>query len=651
MEDRTKYLKLLKESYPTIQSACAKIIALESRQKLPKLTEHFLSDIHGEYEPFLHMLKNASGVIRDKIDNVFSRTLSEEDKNTLATLIYYPKEKLEILKAEIDDMDEWYRVTLYRLIKVCRLVASKYTRDHINKMLPENFGAIIDEILFADTDAYFDKTEYYVNCISSIIELGQCEEFIIDISKLIQTLAIGRLHIIGDIFDRGPRADIILDKLTTYHSVDIQWGNHDAQWMGAAAGSYACIANVIAISTKYCNFDCIEDGYGINLRPLTVFALETYADDPCECFMPKNPNAVTISRHDEEFWAKLHKAISIIRFKVEGQIIKNHPEFAMENHLMLDKIDYTRGTITIDGNTYPLKDTNFPTIDPDDPYKLTEDEQSLMQALRSSFLHSEKLQKHIKFIYAKGSMYNVCNNNLLYHGCIPMTADGDFATYTIDGENVSGKALLDRADKVARVGFFGKTDSPEKQYGEDFLWYLWCGVGSPLYGKNKMTSFERYFIDNKDAWQEIKDPYYDHITKADTCSKILKEFGIDPKSYCHIINGHVPVKIKKGESPIKAKGKMLVIDGGLSRAYQSKTGIAGYTLIFNSYGLLLSAHEPFETIKDAINNNFDMHSNLEEIDFAPKRLLVEDTDLGKSTQSKINDLRELVEAMRKGIFK
>lgn len=651
MEERIKYLKLLKESYPTIQSACAKIIALESKQKLPKLTEHFLSDIHGEYEPFLHMLKNASGVIRDKIDNVFSRTLSEEDKNTLATLIYYPKEKLEIIKTQIDNMDEWYRVTLYRLIKVCRLVASKYTRDHINKMLPENFGAIIDEILFADTDAYFDKTEYYVNCISSIIELGQSEEFIIDISKLIQTLAIGRLHIIGDIFDRGPRADIILDKLINYHSVDIQWGNHDAQWMGAASGSYACIANVIAISTKYCNFDCIEEGYGINLRPLTVFALETYADDPCECFIPRNPNAVTISTHDEAFWAKLHKAISIIRFKVEGQIIKNHPEFEMENHLMLHKVDYNKGTITIDGVTYPLKDTNFPTIDPTDPYKLTEDEEELMKSLRSSFLHSEKLQKHVKFLYNKGSMYLVFNNNLLYHGCIPMTDNGDFAAYTINGERVSGKELLDHADMVARMGFFGKPGSPEKQYGEDFLWYLWCGVGSPLYGKNKMTSFERYFIENKDAWEEIKDPYYNHIAKADTCRKILTEFGIDPESYCHIINGHVPVKIKKGESPVKAKGKLLIIDGGLSRAYQSKTGIAGYTLIFNSYGLLLSTHEPFESIKDAINNDFDMHSNLEEIDFSPERLLVEDTDLGKATQIKINDLRDLVEAMRKGVVK
>ncbi len=651
MEERTKYLKLLKESYPTIQSACAEIIALQSRQKLPKLTEHFMSDIHGEYEPFLHILKNASGVVKYKIDEVFSRTLSEDERNTLATLIYYPKEKLEIIKQEIEDMDEWYRATLYRLIKVCRLVAAKYTRDHINKMLPKNFGAIIDEILFADTDQYFDKTEYYLSCISSIIELGQSEEFIIDISNLIQTLAIGRLHIIGDIFDRGPRADIILDKLSTYHSIDIQWGNHDAQWMGAAAGSYACIANVIAISTKYCNFDCIEDGYGINLRPLTVFAMETYANDPCECFIPTNPNAVRISKHDEEFWAKLHKAISIIRFKTEGQLIKKHPEFGMENHLMLDKIDYNKGTITIDGNTYPLKDTNFPTIDPDDPYKLTDAEEDLMHSLRLSFLHSEKLQRHIKFIYAKGSMYHICNNNLLYHGCIPMTDEGEFATYTINGESVCGKALLDRADKMARIGYFGKAKTPEKQYGEDFLWYLWCGIGSPLYGKNKMTSFERYFISNEKPWEELKDPYYKHITNSHTCEKILVEFGVNPNAFSHIINGHVPVKIKKGESPVKAKGKLLVIDGGMSRAYQSKTGIAGYTLIFNSYGLHLSAHEPFESITDAINKDHDMHSTLEEIDMAPKRLLVEDTDLGKTTQAKIDDLCELVDAMRKGIFK
>lgn len=651
MEYRNQYLKLLKESYPTIQSACAEIISLEARQKLPKLTEHFMSDIHGEHEPFLHILRNASGVVKSKIDDVFSRILSEEERNTLATLIYYPKEKLELIKQTECDMDSWYRITLYRLIKVCRLVASKYTRDNIHKMLPKTFGAVIDELLFADDDPYFDKTEYYVNFISSIIELGQSEEFIIEISYLIQTLSIGRLHIIGDIFDRGPRADIILDNLINYHSVDIQWGNHDAQWMGAASGSYACIANVIAISSKYCNFDCIEDGYGINLRPLSVFALETYADDPCECFIPKNPNSVSISQHDKAFWAKLHKAISVIRFKVEGQIIKNHPEFGMENHLMLDKIDYENGTITIEGITYSLKDTNFPTVDPENPYKLTDDEENLMRLLRTSFMHSEKLQRHIKFIYAKGSMYLACNNNLLYHGCIPMTDDGEFAAYTVNGKKVCGKELLDRAEQMARIGYFGKPHSMEKQYGEDFLWYLWCGIGSPLYGKNKMTSFERYFIDNEDPWVEIKDPYYKHIKNVETCNKILIEFGIDPDAFSHIINGHVPVEIKKGESPVKANGKLLVIDGGLSKAYRSKTGIAGYTLLFNSHGLSLSAHEPFESINDAINNDHDMHSTLEEIDLAPQRILVKDTDLGKTTQHKINNLRELVNAMRKGIIK
>ncbi len=421
--------------------------------------------------------------------------------------------------------------------------------------------------------------------------------------------------------------------------------------MGAAAGSLACIANVISISTKYCNFDCIEDGYGISLRPLTVFALETYTNDPCTCFIPRNPNAVDISQHDVEFWAKLHKAISIIRFKLEGQIILNHPEFMMENHLMLDKIDYEKGTINIDGKVYELLDKNFPTIDPADPYKLTDEEAELMHSLRLSFMHSEKLQKHIRFIYAKGSMYLVYNNNLLYHGCIPMTEDGEFAEYEISHERVKGKKLLDRAEQIARVGYFGKAGQPETIYGQDFLWYLWCGVGSPVYGKNKMTSFERYFIADEEAWKEIKDPYYKYIEKKSVCAKILKEFGVDPDKFSHIINGHVPVKIKKGESPVKADGKLLVIDGGLSRAYQKQTGIAGYTLIFNSHGLLLSAHDAFESVKNAVATDDDMYSSLDIIDMAPTRLLVENTDTGKKIQKRINDLRALVEAFRKGLIK
>lgn len=651
MEYNIDYLKLLKEQYPTIQSACAEIISLESRMKLPKITEHFMSDIHGEYESFLHILKNASGVIKDKIDTIFARTLSEKERDVLSTLIYYPEQKLDIIKTEVKDTDDWYKITLYRLVEVCRLVASKYTRSSIRKMLPKTFGSIIDELIHADTDFGSDKEMYYNQCILSIIDLGQADAFIVEIAHLIQNLAVGRLHIIGDIFDRGPRADIILDRLLTYHHVDIQWGNHDVEWMGAAAGSLACIANVIAISTKYCNFDCIEDGYGINLRPLTVFAMETYANDPCTCFIPRNPNEVDISQHDEAFWAKLHKAISIIRFKLEGQIIKKHPEFKMENHLMLDKIDYGKGTITIEGKTYELLDKNLPTIDPKDPYALTDAENDLMESLRASFRHSEKLQRHIRFIYSKGSMYLVCNNNLLYHGCIPMTDDGEFAEYEINGKTAKGKKLLDLAEQIARVGYFGKHGSSEREYGKDFLWYLWCGVGSPVYGKNKMTSFERYFIADKETWTEIKDPYYRHILNSKTCGKILREFDVNPSSFSHIINGHVPVMIKKGESPIKAGGKLLVIDGGLSRAYQQQTGIAGYTLLFNSHGLLLSAHDSFDSVKNAVAKDDDMYSSLDVVENAPQRMLVEDTDMGIRQQKKINDLRALVDAFRRGIVK
>jgi fructose-1,6-bisphosphatase-3 len=651
MKYSTDYLSLLSEQYPTITSACAEIIRLQSRQRLPKLTDHFMSDIHGEYESFLHILKNASGAIRDKISLIYGRTLSEADRQLLCTLIYYPEQKLELLKHETENMDDWYRITLYRLIEICRVVASKYTRASVRGYLPETFGDIIDELIHANTDIGTDKEEYYNECISSIVELGQADDFIVEISKLIQTLAIGRLHIIGDIFDRGPRADIILDTLIRYHSVDIQWGNHDVQWMGAAAGSMACIATVLAISTKYYNFDCIEDGYGINMRPLTVFAMETYADDDCECFIPRNPNMVKLSKHDTAMWAKMHKAISIIQFKLEGQIIKNHPEFRMDNHLMLDKIDYSNGTVLIDGKRYKLKDTNFPTIDPSNPYKLTKAEYELMKLLRSSFLHSEKLQRHVRFLYSNGSMYLCTDNNLLYHGCIPMNEDGSFKEVTLCGEKVSGKSLLDTAERIAREGYFGTSGSKEKRYGEDFLWFLWCGCYSPVYGKNKMTSFERYFIEDESTWTEIKDPYYSLIEEPSICKKILNEFGIDEKDFSHIINGHVPVKIKKGESPVKAGGKLLVIDGGLSRAYQAQTGIAGYTLLFNSHGLLLCAHDAFESIESAITEEKDIHSTLNVVELAPKRILVEDTDSGKKTKKKIDALRALVDAYRRGVIK
>lgn len=645
------YLRLLSEQYPTITAACSKIISLQSLQKMPKLTEHFMSDIHGEYESFLHILKNASGVIKDKITSIYGRTLSEHDRQTLSTLIYYPEQKLDIIKRSVDNIDDWYKITLYRLIEICRVIASKYTRASIRNLLPSSFGDIIDELIHADNDFGSDKEGYYNKCIQTIVELGQADAFIVDMSNLIQNLAIGKLHIIGDIFDRGPRADIILDTLENYHSVDIQWGNHDVQWMGAAAGSLVCIATVLAISTKYCNFDCIEDGYGINMRPLTVFAMETYAKDPCKYFIPRNPNMVKLSKHDSELWAKMHKAISIIQFKLEGQLIKRHPEFHMDNHLMLDKIDFVTGTITIEGKKYMLRDHNFPTVNPERPYELTQAESELMELLRSSFLHSEKLQRHIRFIYNKGSIYLNINNNLLYHGCIPMNPDGSFHEVTLGGEKVKGKALMDKAEIIAREGYFAKHGTPEKKYGEDFLWFLWCGCYSPVYGKNKMTTFERYFIEDESTWTEIKDPYYKLIEKPEICNKILREFGIKPNSFSHIINGHVPVKIKKGESPIKAGGKLLVIDGGLSRAYQSQTGIAGYTLLFNSHGLLLSAHDAFESVETAVTKDEDMYSTLDVIERAPKRLLVEDTDKGKALQGRIDALKALVAAYRKGLIK
>ena len=630
MEYSIDYLTLLAEQYPNIKSACSEIIRLQSKQKLPKLTEHFMSDIHGEYESFLHILKNASGVIKYKIQDIYGRTLSEEDRQILCTLIYYPEQKLDWIKRRVANIDDWYKITLYRLVEICRVVASKNTRASVRELLPPLFGDIIDELIHSPTDYGTDKEGYYNESISCIIELGQADSFIVEIAQLIQKLAIGRLHIIGDIFDRGPRADIILDTLINYHSVDIQWGNHDVQWMGAAAGSPACIATVLSVSTKYANFDCLEDGYGINMRPLTVFAMETYGDDPCDCFKLRNPNHVRLSQHDSDLWAKMHKAISVIQFKLEGQLIKNHPEFMMDNHIMLDRIDYEKGTVLIEGKKYKLRDNNFPTINPDNPFRLTVEEQSLMESLRSSFLHSEKLQKHIRFLYAKGSMYLNYNNNLLYHGCIPMTEDGEFKEVCLKGKKYSGKALLDKAEQIAREGFFGKNGSAEKEYGEDFLWYLWCGSGSPVYGKNKMTTFERYFIEDESIWAEVKDPYYKLSSSPDICKKILTEFGIEPDAFSHIINGHVPVKIKKGESPIKAGGKLLVIDGGLSKAYQSQTGIAGYTLLFNSHGLLLSEHGAFESVESAIMEEKDIYSSLDSVDVAPKRILVEDTDAGKA---------------------
>lgn len=645
------YLTLLSEQYPSKKAACAEIIKLKSTSELPKLTEHFLSDIHGEYKSFLHILKNASGVIKDKITILYSKSMTEPERRALATLIYYPEEKLEHIKKSMPNLDEWYKITLYRLIELSKVLSSKYTRQQVRNAVSGAYGDIIDELIHADSIIDEDKELYYESIITNIISLGQADDIISALSSLIQRLAIGKLHIIGDIFDRGPRADIILDKLSDYHSVDIQWGNHDILWMGAAAGNLACIANTITTSTKYCNFDCIEDGYGINMRPLTVFALETYKDDPCTGFIPKNPNGTEVSQHDLDYWAKIHKAIAVIQFKLEGNLLKNHPEFGMENHLLLDKVDFEKGEITVDGKTYPMSDTNFPTVDKNDPYRLTDAENELMQKLKHSFKHSEKLQNHIKFLFRNGSMYLVYNGNLLYHGCIPMDSETEFSSVSIKGDILSGKALLDRCDQIAREGYFGEKGSEEREYGRDFMWYLWCGIKSPLYGKNKMTSFERYFIPDTETHTEIKDPYYSSTDSKEMADIILREFGLEPDEFCHIINGHVPVSIKKGESPVKAGGKLIVIDGGLSKAYQPHTGIAGYTLIFNSHGLLLSEHSAFTSVSDAIENDGDIHSTLTEVTMAKKRILKSETDKGKKRAKKIEALKELVKAYDSGIIK
>lgn len=640
-----EYLKLLSLSYPSISAAAVEIINLQAILNLPKGTEHFLSDIHGEYEAFLHILKNASGVIKTKINDIFETTLSKAERNSLATLIYYPEEKLSIIKKKGENLEDWYEITLYRLIELCKKASSKYTRSKVRKALPAEFVYIIDELLHTDR-LNTDKHGYYHQIINTIIQTGRADAFIISIAKLIQRLVIDHLHIIGDIFDRGPRADIIMDELLKYHRVDIQWGNHDIVWMGAAGGSEVCIANVIRNSLKYNNFDVLEDGYGISMRPLTTFAMEQYADDECRRFYPANPENIKTGTSDMVS-AKIHKAIAIIQFKLEAKLILRHPEYDMRNRTMLDFIDFDNGTIEIENRKYELVDKNFPTIDRENPFELTEREEDVISRLRLSFLHSEKLQKHVKFLFANGNMYKAYNGNLLYHGCVPLNEDGSFAETEFFGEKLSGKEYIDKAEQVARSGYFGL--GAEKERGLDFIWYLWCGRKSPLFGKEKMATFEKYFIDEKEALKENKDSYYSFIENEDVCKRILSEFSLKEEGG-HIINGHVPVRIKKGESPVKANGKLLVIDGGLSKAYQEKTGIAGYTLIYNSYGLILSSHEPFESTQIAIEQEKDMHSESVILEKNLKRKLVSDTDSGAEAKKKIEALTKLLEAYRGGIL-
>lgn len=648
LEDELRYLKLLSNTFPTISDACTEIINLQAILNLPKGTEHFLTDVHGEYEAFNHVLKNASGVIKRKVNDILGNVLKESEKKDLCTLIYYPEQKLELVLREEEELDDWFRITLCRLIEICKTVSSKYTRSKVRKTLPKDFAYIIEELL-NEQENRPNKQDYFNGILDTIISIGSAKDFIIAICNVIQRLTVDRLHIVGDIYDRGPGAHIIMESLTKYKSLDIQWGNHDILWMGAAAGCESSIANVIRISTRYANLETLEDGYGINLLPLATFAMDVYKNDPCKSFKPKITDE-NYKEKDLKLMAQMHKAISIIQFKLEGEIIKRRPSFNMEHRLLLDKINFEKGTITIDGKEYALNDTNFPTVDPKNPYKLSPEEKELVKRLKSSFLSSEKLQKHTRYLFSKGSLYLTCNSNLLYHACIPLNKKGQFRVCKIAGKEYYGKAYLDMADRMAREGYFSKGNNEKDLYALDYLWYLWCGEDSPLFGKSKMATFERYFIDDKSTHKEPKDPYFQFRDKEETCIMILKEFGLTSNE-SHIINGHVPVKVVQGESPIKANGKLLVIDGGFSKAYQRETGLAGYTLIFNSYGLQLVSHEPFESTQKAIEEGKDILSSSRILETTKNRKRVRDTDIGKELITQINDLEKLLTAYRKGLIK
>lgn len=647
-QEELRYLKLLAQQYPTVQAASSEIINLQAILNLPKGTEHFISDVHGEYEAFIHILNSCSGVIREKIDDLFASTISKTERDELATLIYYPEEKLELLRQQIPDMNEWYRITLHRLIEVCRFVTSKYTRSKVRKALPKDYAYIIDELIHTNY-AEADKRDYYENIISTIIDLEQADGFIEAVSGVIKRMAVDHMHIVGDIFDRGPRADIIMDSLLDYHSVDIQWGNHDILWMGAASGSRTLVATVLANSIHYNNLEVIETGYGISLRPLSVFANEVYKDCDVHRFAVKltGPDADQYSEKDKLLSARMHKAITIILFKLEGQKLLRHPEYGMSDRLLLDKIDYENKCITIGDTTYPLEDVDFPTVDRADPYALTPEEDTVINQLTASFLRSEKLQKHIRFLYSKGSLYKVFNGNLLFHGCIPMTADGQLLSFSIGDKERKGREFLDYADTAARQAYYHKLGTPERQLGMDFLWFLWAGRNSPIFGRDRMTTFERRLIKDESAWTEPKNPYYTHYQDPAMCDFLLKEFGLEGP-HCHIINGHIPVKSKKGESPLKGGGKLIVIDGGFCKAYQGTTGIAGYTLIYNSWVLRIVSHEPFCGQKTAIEDNEDIVNNSQVFERMDARIKIAQTDIGRKLQAEADALRDLLAAYKAG---
>lgn len=640
---KCKYLKSIAVNYPTIAAASGEIINLQAILNLPKGTEHFLTDIHGEYEQFNHVLKNGSGSVRRKIDEEFGNTLSSKDKKSLATLIYYPEEKLDIVTAREENIEDWYKITLHRLVQITKRVSSKYTRSKVRKALPADFSYIIEELITEKAEVQ-DKEAYYNEIIHTIIRIGRAPQFIFALSHLIQRMVIDHLHIVGDIYDRGPGPHIIMDTLLSYHSVDIQWGNHDVLWLGAASGNLACIATVIRIAARYGNLDILEDGYGINLLPLASFALETYAKTDCSAFSIKYNT--DYNTKDLSLDMKMHKAISILQFKLEGQMILRHPEFDMADRLLLDRIDYESGTIQVGNTRYPIKDMDFPTVDKMDPYRLSEEESSLLERLRQAFVQCEKLQRHARFLFSKGGLYRTYNSNLLYHGCVPMEEDGSFTRVKIGCSEYSGKALYDVLEHYARKGYYG-TDATERRMGQDLMWYIWAGPASPVFGKDKMTTFERYLIEDKAAHVEQKNSYYCFLDREDIIGNILEEFGLERES-SHIVNGHVPVEQKNGESPIRCNGRLLIIDGGFSRAFHQRTGIAGYTLVCNSRGMRLVAHEPFESKEMAVRKESDIFSDSIEVENFLVRKRVADTDIGKEIRDNIKDLEELLAAYREG---
>ena len=647
LERDHRVLELLSQNFPNISAASTEIINLEAILNLPKGTEHFVADLHGEYEAFRHILKNASGNIKRKVTEIFGATMRDSEIKELCSLIYYPKPKLEIVKQHEQDLANFYQITLNQLVKVVRSVSSKYTRSKVRKSLPKSYAYIIEEMLH-ETPGDVKKQAYFNRIIETIILTGQAEDFIVAMCNVIQRLSIDQLHILGDIFDRGPGAHLIMDLLSDYPNFDIQWGNHDIVWMGAAAGNPVCIANVLRMSLRYANMTTLEDGYGINLVPLVTMAMETYANDDCTCFAPRiDPDDSTYSDRARLMLARMHKAIAIIQFKLEGAIIDRHPEWGMADRRLLHRINYKEGTITLDEGTFPLLDTSFPTIDPADPYRLTPEEAELVEKLVHSFLVSDKLQSHMDTLISHGSIFGVYNGNLLYHASIPLNPDGTLKDVTVGGEKYRGRKLLKRINMIVRAAFNDDTDAEERAFATDFFWFLWCAPDSPLFDKSKMATFERYFIESPETHNEIKGNYYTLRDNPRVCDMILEEFNVRGP-HRHIINGHVPVRAASGESPIKADGKLMVIDGGFAKAYHDTTGIAGYTLVFHSRGFELVQHEPFTSAENAILNGTDIVSTNQIVEMSAHRMRVSDTDKGAVLQSQINELMELLYAYRRG---